>query len=277
MKRLMLYALVISALRHGILLHAVCVMSTHLHYVITDPDGTLPRFLEMFHRLVALGVKKLRKWDGAVWERKQTSVVELCTRQAIVEKIAYTLANPVKAGLVWHAHEWPGAKTLVKDIGCKVLRVKRPNRYFSSKNAEWDVRVKLDVCLPPSIDAGKAQEFRNDVASELANLEAVAHTLFPRHTILGAKQATNVPPERRITSPKKTHQRNPSFAVGRNNLDLAIELRKNLRAFRAAYRAARTAWRSGNRAVEFPAGTYAMLVFHGANVATNGKATNGNV
>jgi len=88
MNAFLLYAFVISARRHGMMLHAFCAMSTHVHYVITDPSGRLPRFLEMFHRLVAIAVKIIRLWDGAVWERSQTSVVELCTRQAIVEKIA---------------------------------------------------------------------------------------------------------------------------------------------------------------------------------------------
>src|SRR6185436_1576738 len=58
------------------------------------------------------------KTDGA------TSGVRLLTRAAVVEKIAYTLANPVAAGLVWSAREWPGATVRVGDLGQGVLRAR---------------------------------------------------------------------------------------------------------------------------------------------------------
>jgi len=107
---LILYALAVSAPRFGIQVHALCAMSTHLHLAVTDERGVLPSFLGFFHRIVALGAKVLRAWERPVWDHEPTSAVRLMTREAVVEKIAYTLANPVAAGLVRHAHEWPGAK-----------------------------------------------------------------------------------------------------------------------------------------------------------------------
>src|SRR5262245_29792556 len=83
------YCLEVTAERYGIEVHATAVMSTHEHLVLTDVRGQLPRFLQEFHRLVALGVKLLRKWDGAVWDHEKTSVVELRTTQAVIEAIAY--------------------------------------------------------------------------------------------------------------------------------------------------------------------------------------------
>jgi len=62
--RLILYVLAISSRRFGIEVHALCAMSTHLHLVVTDVEGTLPRFLQFFHRIVALGTKVLRRWEG---------------------------------------------------------------------------------------------------------------------------------------------------------------------------------------------------------------------
>jgi hypothetical protein len=85
-----------------------CRRRTHLHLVVTDEQGVLPSF----HRIVALGTKVLRAWEGPVWDHEPTSVVRLTTREAVVQKIAYTLANPVAAGLIRHASEWPGAKVL---------------------------------------------------------------------------------------------------------------------------------------------------------------------
>jgi putative transposase len=108
--QLLVYALAVSTSRFGVQMHALCAMSTHLHLVVTDVQGVLPRFLQYFHRLVALGTKVLRKWEGPVWDHEATSVVRLLTRGAVVEKIAYVLANPVAAGLVRHASEWPGGE-----------------------------------------------------------------------------------------------------------------------------------------------------------------------
>jgi putative transposase len=267
MNRLIFYAFIVSARRHGILLHAFCAMSTHLHYVVTDPRGTLPRFLEMFHRLAAVGIKHIRQWDGAVWDRAQTSVVALRTRQAIVEKIAYTLANPVEAGLVWEAHEWPGAKTVVHDIGRNKIHALRPDECFSPRNPEWIALAKLRVSLPPSISKDKAQQFRDDIELELVRLEIAAHAVIPMHKVLGAKRATRISPEKRITSREVSGQRNPTFAVGRGNVEAAKQAERSVRDFRTAYRKALDAWRSGDRNVVFPAGTYAMRVFHGANIA----------
>lgn len=262
------YAFVVAALRHGILVHAFCAMSTHLHYVVTDPHGHLPRFLAMFHRAVAKGVQIIRNRDGGVWNRSQPSVVELCTRQAIVEKIAYTLANPVQAGLVRHAIEWPGAKTNVDDFGMNSMRATRPAQGFSRANAEWTSQAEVPVSLPPTISQIDAESFRADVATELRKLEDAAHALIPAHKVLGAKRAATVDPENRATSHEPKGQRNPTFAVGRGQVEAFIKARKAIREFRGKYRRALEVWRAGDRTVEFPAGTYAMRVFHRANVAT---------
>jgi putative transposase len=262
------YAFAISADRHGILLHAFCAMSTHLHYVVTDPLGKLPRFLEMFHRLVALGVKTIRKWDGAVWDRSQTSVVKLGTRQAMVEKIAYTLANPVAAGLVQNAHEWPGVKTCINDIGQRALEAQRPDQYFRAKNPKWVPNLELHITFPPSIPATDAQAFLDDIRNELTNLEGAAHAEIPQDDVLGAERATNISPESRITSREAVCQLNPTFAIGRGNTkEVRAAAIAERREFHSAYRGALLKWRAGDRSVEFPAGTYAMRVVHGARVA----------
>ncbi len=262
------YSFALAAEIHKIELHAFCAMSTHVHYVVSDPHGNLPRFFATFHGLVARGVQFIRRWEGAVWNRSQTSVVHLCTRQAIVEKIAYTLANPVQAGLVRHAYEWPGVKTHIDDIGNKRIHAKRPKRAFSPKNIKWQKHASIDVTLPPSIAKEDAAAFIQDIKLELAKLESAAHTEMPPYKFLGIKQVLKVRPDSRATSHEPRKQRNPSFAVGRGNADALKKAKQALRDFRSAYRKARDEWRSGNRLVVFPAGTYAMRVFHNVNVAT---------
>lgn len=264
---LILYAFVTAALRYGILPHAFCAMSTHLHYVITDPNGRLPQFLAMFHRSVALGVKIIRQRDGAIWDRSQTSVVELCTPRAIEEKIAYVLNNPVEAGLVRYFHEWPGLITKVDDIGKNIMSAQRPTQWFRSNNPEWTANASIPISLPPAIPETNADTFRQNINDELARLEAAAHASIPKHKVLGAKRVMKIDSEHRITSFEPIRQCNPTFAVGRGNREELIKAKTAVRAFRQKYREAFDKWRNGDRSVMFPAGTYAMRVVHRANTA----------
>lgn len=261
------FAFVVSALRYGISVHAFCAMSTHLHYVVTDRHGRLPLFLALFHRTVTTGVQFLRKWDGAVWNRSQPSVIELRTREAIVEKIAYTLANPVEAGLVRHSHQWPGLITKISDIGVNAMSTHRPAQWFSKDTFTWPLYSKLAISLPPSIAPNDAQAFRNDIQRELDRLEDAARAAIPSHHVLGAKRAKAIDPEMRITTPEPIRKYNPSFAVGRKNSAALREAKRELREFRHQYREAFKAWRAGKRNVVFPAGTYQMRLVHGAKVA----------
>lgn len=257
-------SLVVSAAEHGILVHGFSAMSTHIHYVVTDPDGQLPQFMAGFHRMLALEVQKIWKWEGAVWNRSQASVVELCTQQAIIEKIAYTIANPVLAILVYYAHQWPGVKTSAHDMGYRILRIEQDRSRQSSQESESCPILRITV--PPSISDAAA--FCDNVEAEVKRLERAVHASVPRSQFLGAKRVMEVNPESRITTHEPRRQINPTFAVGRGNPIALARARRALREFRQSYRNALEQWRLGNRQVLFPAGTYAMRIFHGANVAT---------
>ncbi|WP_437639247.1 transposase [Sorangium sp. So ce854] len=266
--RLIIYTLAVSAHRHGILVHALCVMSTHLHLVVTDTRGQLPCFLQQFHRLVALGTKVLRAWEGPVWDHGATSVVHLVTRDALVEKIAYTLANPVIAGLVQHAGEWPGAKVLVDEIGSGALHAERPEIYFNPNNPQWPKDAALPITLPPSVQTSDADEFRREVAHIVEQHERQARATAQRkkRDFLGVARACAISPYERATSIEPLGELNPTFAVGRGRTDAQKTATTAVRAFRIAYRQSLEHWRAGVRTAVFPAGTWWMRVFHGVAV-----------
>jgi putative transposase len=265
---LIVYALAVSAHRHGLQVHAICAMSTHIHLVVTDPRGTLPRFLQCFHRLVALGTKVLRAWEGPVWDHEPTSVVRLITRESVVEKIAYTLANPVVAGLVRRANEWPGAKVLVAEIGRAELRATRPEVYFDPANRAWPEVATLPLTLPPGLEESDADEFRRAIASDLARQEEEASADAQRRgtPCMGAERAVEVSPRERATSVEALRKINPTFAVGRGNGDALRRAAAAVREFRAAYRHALQQWCAGARTVVFPGGTWWMRVLHAVTV-----------
>jgi len=265
-RQLIIYLLAVSARRYGIQVHALVAMSTHLHLVVTDVHGLLPRFLQFFHRLVALGIKVLRGWEGPVWDHEPTSAVRLLTRAAVVEKIAYTLANPVCAGLVWSAREWPGATVHVSDLGQGVLRARRPSVYLDSNSPQWPKEATLSLSLPPIIEHDEADGFRRDVAAEFERQEAQARGDVRRKGLrfCGAKRASEISPYERVTSFEPLRRRNPTFAVGRGQGDTWHRAAAAVRAFRTSYRAALERWCAGVRSAVFPTGTWWMRVFHGA-------------
>ncbi|WP_437737537.1 transposase [Sorangium sp. So ce1335] len=266
--QLLTYALAVSARRYSIEVHALCAMSTHLHLIVTDVSGVLPRFLQFFHRIVALGTKVLRKWEGPVWDHEATSVVRLLTRAAVVEKTAYVLANPVAAGLVPRACEWPGAKVDVDDLARGALNAARPSVYLDAANPQWPEAVTLPLALPPAIEQSGAESYRQDVAAELERLEAQFHADIRRKNLrfVGAKRASAISPYERATSSEALRDRNPTFAVGRQQGGAWRTAAAAVRTFRAAYRAALERWRAGMRSATFPVGTWWMRTFHGANV-----------
>lgn len=265
--RLFLYALAVTAKRHGILVHAAVLMSTHEHLVVTDVEGNLPRFLAELHRLVALGVKVLRKWEGEVWDGGQTSVVHLCTPAAVIEKLAYVAANPVVAGLVRRASEWPGVTTTPSDLGHTTWRAPRPEQYFDPKNAAWPEDAALELTMPPGL--GKSDEdVRAAVAAELQRLETVAQTEASSRgvTMVGAEQLRELSPFQRAKTWEPLRRLNPVFAVGRGQKKAFFDAVQLLRAFRKSYREALDRWRAGARDVLFPRETWLMRTVHGVAV-----------
>src|SRR4051812_20366591 len=77
----------------GVELHAVQVLSTHMHEVLTDTRGELPRFLQQRNRLFANAIKCHRNWPEEVFARRPASCLELYGSAAVLKEIAYTLAN----------------------------------------------------------------------------------------------------------------------------------------------------------------------------------------
>ena len=270
-RQLYLYTLAVCAQEFGVLVHAVTLMSTHEHLVVTDVEGRLPDFLRRLHRLVSLGTKVLRKWDGPTWDHERSSVVRLLTEQAVMEKLAYVMANPVKAGLVRRAKDWPGITVLPHELGRRRFVIERPQGFFDPDNPKWPDRIELALTLPPGLERGDSPEsIRHAVAEELDRQERLARQEINARgwRVLGPERVRRLSPYRRATSFEPLRGRNPTFAVGRRQRKLFFRAAAEVRAFRRAYRDALEQWRAGFRSVVFPQGTWCMCQMHGAIVRT---------
>jgi len=262
LNELFIYCLAVLAQRFDIRVHAVVVMSTHEHLIVTDVHGQLPRFLQELHRLLALGIKLLRKWEGAVWDHEKTSVVELRTPAAIIEKLAYVMVNPVAAGLVRRASQWPGVTVQPDQLGRCRWSARRPDYYFDDANPHWPAVASLELSMPP-LDVREA-EVRDAVARELEGLERAAHQEVQARggTFMGAKRIPSLSPYDRAASFEALRGRNPTFAVGRGQREAFFHAVAVLREFRRAYRSALEQWRRRLRDCTFPYGTWLMRYLH---------------
>jgi len=86
---------------------AACVLSNHLHLVVHDRKGQLAAWASYFLGNLARAVNQLRGRTGACFERRY-SAEPILDDEALVDRLVYTVTNPVAAGLCSRTDQWPG-------------------------------------------------------------------------------------------------------------------------------------------------------------------------
>jgi hypothetical protein len=166
----------------------------------------------------------------------------------VLEKLAYTLLNPVRAGLVGRACAWGGATSASMRFSGRRL-IARPSEFFTEDMPE---HVRLELVAPP-LHGG------HDLDEQLAErIEAVEQQL--RKT--GAKPLGMAVVLRRHwnESPATRESRRglvPRFAACCAFVRIAaiVELERWVEAYRTARACIKD---DGQREVEWPPGTYRM-------------------
>jgi REP-associated tyrosine transposase len=260
-----LYVLAVAARRHHVNIHAFCVMSSHYHLIVTDPDARLPEFMQHLDSLVARATNaSLGRWEGFWSSEASYSAVSHGAPEDIVRKTAYVLANPVSAGLVRSAREWPGLWTAPEQLGKARLTAPRPKFFFRSDGAMPE-SVELDLTLPPGF--ASPEEFQSAVAAAVRDAEKESHrkAAASGRRFLGRAAVLAQKPFSRPPSSEPRRQLSPRVAA--RDTWKRLEALTRLDDFLRAYRAAWAAMRSGVRDVVFPAGTYLLRVQHGVRCA----------
>ena len=264
LNRLFLYCLAREADKHGIQVHALGVMSNHYHMVVTDVRCVLPDFMMGLNRSLAMCIKQHRDWDEVVWEPNASySAVELGGPSEVLDKAAYTLLNPVSAGLVRTPERWPGVLSTLEQLRQGTLTAERPRVWFKDSAPK---RVTLRWTVPPGF-RNKREYVRALQALVLSRLTELRHE-FRRQgrSCLGSARVKKTQVTHHPSKKKQRFGRNPTFsALTRMAWLDAI---KRLRAFRRAYRVAYAAWRSGDTEAEFPLGTWWVVRHAGATAVT---------
>jgi REP element-mobilizing transposase RayT len=249
------YVLALAAKRYGVKVHAFCVLSNHYHLVLTDPQARLPAFQQYLGALVARAVNaSLGRWE-TFWAPHTFSAVALGSPEDVVSKAAYTLANPVAAGLVPAGRLWPGLWSS-RDAAGGTMRVKRPAHFFDQ---DGDLPETIDLDLEAPAGFRSRAEFQEQLQAELARQEQEAHR--ENQAFLGAERVLRQHPCARPRSGDPRRGLAPRVAA--RDKWKRIELLLRLKSFLRDYREALLAWRERKVAPVFPAGTYLMRVAHG--------------
>ena len=250
------YCLAVAASKTGVLLHAVCVMSNHWHGVVTDPFGRLPEFLEYFHRTLARSQNAaLGRWEN-LWSSDKTSVVVLVSDADVLEKMAYTIANPTAAGLVRSPREWPG---VITHRVCESASVDMPDVFFDPAGSMPE-KLKLELTRPPIYPHLDLPTLARHLANAVERLvrEARIRMAEQGRKFLGSKSVLQQDFD---TAPQTTEpRRNPNPRIAAAHAPERVQAIRHLVQFLRDYRAAWQAWRAGKREVTFPAGTYALRI-----------------
>ncbi|MDH5491370.1 MAG: transposase [Myxococcales bacterium] len=265
--QIILYALALAAKEKGVEVHAVCVLSTHIHIIVTDVRGNLPEFLHLLHTLIARMTKCHRGWAEEVFNKSSTSRTELLNTAAIVEEIAYTIANPVAACAVERPELWPGLNVMPEQIGEKVFRVKRPKAHLDPDNPRWPDEIELPITMPAALERaegieGARRQIRERVEQKVvrAHVEARARRLR-----FGTAELAY---QRSITERAKSHEifgsLCPRFAAAGDREKLRARIEQHGR-FQAAHRVCVLAeLRAEPEAIVWPKGTWKRRLHRGA-------------
>lgn len=257
------YCLFLAAEKHAVEIHAVSVHSNHFHAVVTDTIGELSDFMRWLDRHVALCLVELyahthptRQLEG-IWSKQPFGETLLLTPEAILDKIVYTLTNPVKDGIVRDYRKWPGVSSRPGDWLQPTRYARRPKLYFDQdRKQQREVAARLTI--PRQFADRAPADFARDVEAFIADKQkSVAATMAAEgRSFMGVKAVLRQDPFDAPHNRRPKYRRNPRLAAGGNSEALQQGIAA-LRHFRERYREAWSRFRHGIKIV-FPAGTYLM-------------------
>jgi REP element-mobilizing transposase RayT len=86
--------------------HAWCQMTNHYHLVIETPDGNLTRGMRQLNGRYAQYVNRTQRRVGHLFQGRYTAIL-VEKDSYLIELARYVVLNPVRAGMVNDATEWP--------------------------------------------------------------------------------------------------------------------------------------------------------------------------
>jgi hypothetical protein len=230
--------------------------------VLTDVHGNLPQFMEWLDGTMARGLNAYYRRRENFWVARTYSRVELLDPEAVLDKIVYTLTNPVAAGLVPVGADWPGLRSSTFWDGSQRVSVKRPSFYFSEEG-DLPQSVELVIERPEAFGELEWDAWSEGLHRAVLEREAVIRAAFRAEgrSFLGREGVLRQSPKDCPAALEPSRKLNPQVA-SRNKERRKWRLMW-IQSFLVAYREALRRFAAGVRDVVFPAGTYWLRVHLG--------------
>ena len=251
------YIFAVLAERHGIQPHALCAMSNHIHDVSTDPHGNIVEFRRDLHALLARHINAMFGDFESFWSRSQTILVDCAEPNDILDKIVYTLANPVEALLVAHGHNWPGVR---RAWPAKPKIIRRPPGFFrdADDGGTWPEEVTLTFDRPPGFDEMSDESLGTLIRANLERREAGLRDEAKKagKRFMGRKAVLRQSRYAYPSSCEKRFSLRPTVAA--KSRWARVERLQRRKDWYQDYLGCFHELRAGNRDVLFPYGTYKL-------------------
>jgi putative transposase len=246
-------------LHPGIQLIAAVQMSNHFHFVLQDKDSELSSFLCYFEAHLATSTNKHRKREGPVFSHRFSASAVL-DGEALLDRIIYTVMNPIKAGLVRNPEQWPG-----------VILFPNPNdqsiefRLFdhTRKNRDKGAGIML-----PDSEYERFENVNIHASKDALTIEQDIHASCIAKKeerkgkgVVGVIKLRTQDPFANPKSPKKSRRPLCHAGSGPKSTALSDAYKALIKRIRAAHADASATFRSGQTKAQFPLHTFCPIRF----------------
>ena len=246
------YEIARAAEPHGQLIHGAMCMSNHIHLVQTDSTGNRSDFMRDAMSKMARARNHDLNRRGYFWNNQQYGDTVLLKQEAVVRKLLYIWLNPVVAGLVRRAEEWPGFKILPRDWG-KTIEIERPKGFYGRRSPE---KVTFTPQPPPGFEHLSLEEAIEYFEELLREAEDEILARHRNRRFRGKRAILLKSPYDYPKTPEPMGRINPKFAT--KDAELMARAKGQYLEFLHRYEQSRQRWLKGRRGVTFPAGTIQM-------------------
>jgi REP element-mobilizing transposase RayT len=248
--------------RHGMKIHALAVLSNHMHLLLSpESPQQLACFMGYVAGNIAREMGKLHEWREKFWSRRYRSILVSHEEETQIARLTYVLSQGVKEGLVARPQDWPGvhcAAALAEGVSLTGT--------WYDRTAESEARRRGEGIRQS--DFAEAEQVVLTALPCWAALDGIAYrqrvtALVDRIIIEGKRERAGRPVlGRRAVLAQEPHEqplrsdRSPGPLVHAASREIRIMLRAAYWQFVNAFREAAIRLRQGDRLVRFPEGAF---------------------
>lgn len=143
--------------------HGYVLMNDHVHLLITPPEGgAVGRLMQSLGRRYVAGFNRRHGRSGTLWEgRFRATVVE--AQPHLLGCLRYIEQNPVRAGLVAHAGDWPWSSAAHHLGRRRDPLISEPGVWWDLGNTPFDREIAWRARLDDAMGPREAAQYTDSV------------------------------------------------------------------------------------------------------------------